>query len=309
MSTLGRRVTAVAVLALVAASASFPVVAFALAPPVTSPGAAPGAPGAPPPPVPAAPHGPSAPPGMGPGGGPGGAGGPGSGAVRPDHPIRRTPPPGATRPGSQPQPVQAMAPPPPSHEAAEHEEEGPKPVNWTDFGNKEQPPYLAALLNFAVLAIIYVGFGRKPIAAALKARREEVSKQIEDAQKIKHEAEARSAQYASKLKDLDTELTTTKQTLAAAGAGEKARIVREAEEKAVRMEKDAQFLLEQERKQLQLDLQREAVQAGLLAAEQVLRTKLTMADQERVAEEFLATLIPDAGLGALKNALKAGGAT
>ena len=70
--------------------------------------------------------------------------------------------------------------------------------------------------------------------------------------------------------------------------------MREAEEKAARMEKDAQFLLEQEARQMQLDLRREAVDAALVAAEEILRSKITTADQERMAEEFLATLVPDA---------------
>ena len=184
-------------------------------------------------------------------------------------------------------------------EKAEEEDENapPKPINWTDFGNKDQAPYLAALINFAILAFVYVYFGRKPIAAALTARREEVSKQIEEAQRIKREAEARSTQYASKLEDLGQELEATKGALAAAGATEKARIVREAEEKAHRMERDAEFMLQQERKQLRLDLQREAVAAAIVEAEQLLRTKLTAADQERVAEEFLVTLRAPAKAG------------
>jgi F-type H+-transporting ATPase subunit b len=206
------------------------------------------------------------------------------------NPSRRQPRPPPQRPAADVAPPAPTSPAEPAE--AEHEEEGPKPVNWADFSNKDQPPYLAALINFAILAFIYVYFGRKPIAAALKARREEVSKQIEEAQKIKHEAEARSKQYSAKLDDLGTELATTKATLAAAGAGEKARIVREAEEKAERMQKDALFLLEQERKQVRLDIQREAVEAAVVAAGDLLRTKLTMADQERVAEEFLTTLVP-----------------
>ena len=85
------------------------------------------------------------------------------------------------------------------------------------------------------------------------------------------------------------------------------RIVREAEEKATRMQKDAEFLLEQERKQVRMDLQREAVQAALVAAEALLRGKLTMADQERVAEEFLATLVP-AKAGSVTSGSSTGGA-
>jgi len=192
----------------------------------------------------------------------------------------------------------AAALPPPSHVGPSQviapgeplPESGPKDINWSDFGNKDQPPYFASVINFAVLAFLYVYFGKAPIAAALKARREEVQKQIEEAQKIKHEAEARSKQYAAKLGELDQELEKTRATLVATGAAEKARIVKEAEEKAARMQKDAEFLLEQERKQLRVDLQREAVQTALAAAEELLRAKLTPADHERVAEEFLASL-------------------
>jgi F-type H+-transporting ATPase subunit b len=172
-----------------------------------------------------------------------------------------------------------------------HEEEGPRAVNWVDFSNKKQPPYLAAFINFAIMAGAYAYFGKKPVEAALKARRDDVSKQIEEAQNIKREAEARSKQYAQKLEALTDELTTTRATLVAAGVAEKARIVREAEEKAARMQKDAIFLLNQERRQLQADIQRETVAAALMAAEALLRTELTQADQERVAEEFLATLV------------------
>jgi F-type H+-transporting ATPase subunit b len=184
--------------------------------------------------------------------------------------------------------------PPHQAPAAEEHEAGPGPINWANFGNKEQPPYLAALINFAILAFIYVYFGKAPIAAALKSRREGVEKQIEEAQRIKKEAEERSKVYTAKLGDLEGELARTKMALADAGAGEKERIVREAEEKAARMEKDALFLIEQETKQMQLELQREAVDQALVAAEEILRSKITPADHERMAEEFLATLVPDA---------------
>jgi F-type H+-transporting ATPase subunit b len=211
-------------------------------------------------------------------------------------PVAAAPVPGAPLP--QPPHVSQREIGEPPHGGAEHreaaEEEGPKPVNWLDFSNKHQPPYVAALINFGILLFLYGYFGKKPIAAALVSRRERVAKQIEEAQRMKQEAETRSKQYAAKLGDLDQELVRTKTSLAEAGVGEKERIVREAEEKAVRMEKEAHFLLEQEARQTQLDLQRETVHAALHAAEDLLRTKITHADQERMAEDFLATLVPRA---------------
>ena len=181
----------------------------------------------------------------------------------------------------------------PTAAAAEQEDEAgpPKDINWVDFHNKKQPPYLAAFINVAIVAFLYVYWGKKPIQAALKARRDDVARQIDEARTIKQEAEARSKEYAVKLEHLGQEVEATRAALVASGEGEKARILREAEEKAVRMRKDALFLLEQEKKQIRIDLQRDTVATAMTLAEELLHNKLTAADHERVAEEFLATLV------------------
>jgi F0F1-type ATP synthase membrane subunit b/b' len=172
----------------------------------------------------------------------------------------------------------------------EAEDEAPEAINWVDFTNKKQPPYAAMFLNFGILAFLYYRFGKKPVAEALVKHRASVAKEIEEAQRMKHEAEARAKTYQAKLKDLETELSQTKLALEEAGKGERDRIIKEAEEKAVRMQKDAAFMLEQEAKQARLDLQRETVAAALAAAEEILRKRVTPSDQERLAEEFLTSL-------------------
>src|SRR5207237_7812994 len=78
--------------------------------------------------------------------------------------------------------------------------------------------------------------------------------------------------------------------LVEAGKADRDRIVREAEEKAARMEKDAVFLVEQELKQLRQDLTREAVEIAVAAAEELLKKRVTPVDQERLAEDYLAEL-------------------
>jgi F-type H+-transporting ATPase subunit b len=168
--------------------------------------------------------------------------------------------------------------------------EAPGSINWLDFTNKEQPPYAALLINFGLLAYGYYRFGKKPVADALQKNRDSIAKEIEDAQRMKREAEGRAKQYQSKLQHLETELAETKLSLQEAGKAEHDRIVKEAEEKAARMQKDAAFMLEQESKQLRLDLQRETVLAALAAAEDLLKKRVTAVDQERLAEEFLASL-------------------
>jgi F-type H+-transporting ATPase subunit b len=170
------------------------------------------------------------------------------------------------------------------------EAEAPGSINWFDFSNKEQPPYAALFLNFGLLAYGYYRFGKQPVADALKKHKASIAKEIEEAQRMKHEAEARAKQYQGKLQHLETELAEAKLALEEAGKSERERIVKDAQEKAARMQKDASFMLEQESKQVRLDLQRETVLAALGAAEELLKKRVTGADQERLAEEFLASL-------------------
>lgn len=189
---------------------------------------------------------------------------------------------------------QAEAKEAPEHEQAGHAEEGedhaPNPVNWTDFSNKSQPPWAFMFLNFLVLMGIYYKYGKEPIATGLKNRRATVAREIEEAQRMQKEAEARAAVYQEKLSHLEAELKETREALKAAGEGERDRIVRDAEEKAARMEKDALFLVEQEMKQLRIELTRDAIEAAVQTAEELLRKRITPADQERLAEDYLTQL-------------------
>jgi F-type H+-transporting ATPase subunit b len=172
------------------------------------------------------------------------------------------------------------------HEA---ESEQPAPMNWTDFGGRA-PPFLAMLVNFALLAGGYYLFGKKPIAAALQVRRDSIAKDIEEAARMRIEAEERAKKYQAKLESLEKEVALAREALVRAGEAERERIVREAEAKAERMRKDAVFLVEQELKQMRLDLWREAVDAAVLAAEELLKSRITAEDHGRLAEDFLAGL-------------------
>jgi F-type H+-transporting ATPase subunit b len=175
-------------------------------------------------------------------------------------------------------------------EAAEAaESEPPKPMNWTDFSS-DTPPYVAMLVNFGILIAGYYLLGRKPIAAALVTRRDTIAKDIDEANKMLAEAEARAKTYQAKLEHLEDEVKTARAALVQAGEAERDRIVTDAEAKAERMRKDAEFLVEQELKQIRQDLWKDTVEAAVGAAEELLKKRVTPADQERMAEDYLADL-------------------
>ena len=172
--------------------------------------------------------------------------------------------------------------------AEEHHELGP--INWFDFTNSKQPPWGTYAINLALLLAIYWYFGKDAIKTSLKTRRERIKQEIDDAQKMLKEAESRAKKYQKKLEELDADVETATRSLVEAGGGERDRIIREAKEKAARMERDALFLVEQELKQMRNDIVRETLDATVAASEELLKKSIGPSDHERLAEEYLQQL-------------------
>src|SRR5262249_50038248 len=153
-----------------------------------------------------------------------------------------------------------------------------------------QPPWGAYAINFAILVGVYVYYGRDAVKKGLVDRRAGIKREIDEAQKLLKEAEKRAEKYQRKLESIDADMESAKKTLSEEGVAERERIIREARVKASRMERDAEFLIEQELKQLRDDLLRETLNDTVAAAEELLKKAVTQTDQERLAEEYVQQL-------------------
>jgi F-type H+-transporting ATPase subunit b len=151
-------------------------------------------------------------------------------------------------------------------------------------------PFGALALNAAILYFLLFKFGKKPISEGLKARKLGIMKGMEDAAKMKAEAEASLAKYQAKLDNIEDEIARIKQDMKEAGEAESARILSEAKERRARMERDARTLVEQELKAARESLLRDTVRAAVKSAEQTLTAKVGDADQQRLADEYLAQI-------------------
>jgi F-type H+-transporting ATPase subunit b len=183
--------------------------------------------------------------------------------------------------------------------AKEVEEEGPAPFKLWDSQILLNPqvPYGAMLINFGLLLLLFYRFGKAPLAQGLKTRKVSIAAAIENAQKILREARQRSKRYRAKLEKVSGEAEQHKQNQISVGNAEADQIQRGATEKAARLTRDVEFLLEQEKKQSQLDLVRETVEKAAKEAEALLRANVSTADQERLADEFLTKLAADYAKG------------
>jgi len=186
--------------------------------------------------------------------------------------------------------------------AADH---GPGPINWF-YGMvyaaegvepdlikrpKHMPPPLGALLlNTGILFWVVYRVGRRPVSDALKKRRTTIMQGIDDAARMKSEAEERLSAYEDKLAHLDEEIERVKREMREAGEADRARILAEAKERRIRMEREAQLLMEQELKAARQALLQTTVEAAMASASEQLAKGLTPADHQRLADEYLSAV-------------------
>lgn len=157
-------------------------------------------------------------------------------------------------------------------------------------------PFGALALNAGLLYFLLFKFGRKPIGDALRQRKLGIMKGIEDAAKMKAEAEARLAEYQKKLDDVDQEVARIRREMKETGETESARILSEAKERRARMERDARTLIEQELKAARESLLRDTVRAAVKSAEATLTAKISDGDQQRLGEEYLLSIKASGGV-------------
>ncbi|HEU4410990.1 MAG TPA: ATP synthase F0 subunit B [Polyangiaceae bacterium] len=196
---------------------------------------------------------------------------------------------------------------------------GPEPINWAYglLGERDgvapsllyRPagmpvPLLANVINFGLLALLGVRFGRKPLAEGLVKRRETLMREMDEAARLKREAEARLQTYKKRLEKVDDEIERIKSDYAAQAKRDRERIVREAEEKRERMRRDADFLLQQERKAAVERLTERTADEAVRRAEALLRAGVGDDDQQRLADEYLRDVTRLGGGGGVR----AGGA-
>jgi len=192
-----------------------------------------------------------------------------------------------------------------THAEGAHEEGEEAPFNWAYgfFGEKDgvepslayrpkgmPPPFLANIINAAVLFTIIIVAGRKPIAEGLRKRKERIVQGMDDAARMKADAEKRLAEYEDKLKHIDTAVARIRAEMREAAELERRRVLSEAKERRDRMERDARLLIEQETKAAHEALSRETVAAALRSAEELIARSLGPADHEMLASEYFDTL-------------------
>lgn len=155
------------------------------------------------------------------------------------------------------------------------------------FSNQE---FQGAVLNFLLLVGIFAWAVRRKVNPFLVERRRQILESLEEATRIKGEAEAKHKEYTDRLAKLDAELAQIRADMVKAGEAERDRIVAEAERKAASLRHETEFLISQRMKSLREELTRESIEAAISTAERVLTEKTTADDQRRLAQGYLTAI-------------------
>lgn len=176
------------------------------------------------------------------------------------------------------------------------EKEGVEP-NWMWRRPGTPVPMFAMFLNTAILFYLLGRFAGPALAKALKKRKQDLTEGIQQAARMKDEAHERLDEYEAKLAKIDDEIRAVKQQIREAGEGERDRVLRDASARRARMEREARLLIELELKAARELLFEEAARSAVAAAREAIQSQITGADEQRIQDEYLASLEKSKTLG------------
>lgn len=147
------------------------------------------------------------------------------------------------------------------------------------------------VMNFIVLAAALFFFLRKPIAQALRGRIQGIQDQLDDLEVKKKQAEAELAEYNEKLAQLEKEADRIVADYITQGKEAKARILKEAEAAAQKIEDQAMRNIAHEFEQAREKLQTEVLEKALIKAESLIQRNVTDDDQDRLVDEYISKVV------------------
>lgn len=143
------------------------------------------------------------------------------------------------------------------------------------------------LINFSLFCAVIARYGLPAIRNWVRARHDRIVEELSAAEKARGEAEALKAQWDARLKALDQEAAQIRASAAADIAKERDQILAAARAMADAIRNDARRVADQEVQRASAELREAAARQAVALATQLVRERLTPADQDRFISEFL----------------------
>jgi F-type H+-transporting ATPase subunit b len=149
------------------------------------------------------------------------------------------------------------------------------------------PPFIFMLANFAILMWLMIKY-LLPAGQRMSASRHDlIQNALDEASKLRNEAQAKLDEYSARVKNLDSEITKLVDGIRADAEADKARILAQAQAQAAQMKKEAEQRISAEIDIARAQLTKEVTAAAASATEKLLKDKVTADDQRGLVGTFI----------------------
>lgn len=169
-----------------------------------------------------------------------------------------------------------------AHPEEAHGEHGEAPKTY--FGI---PGWILKLLNMIVFIWLLYFFLKKPVATALAQRHADIQRETIEAKERREKADRMASDIQARLTQIETEVRAIRERAEAEGQRQRQELVAAAEAEAAKILQSARNEVDNRLKSARHELTEYAGQLASERAQQILKDKITDADQKKLFEESL----------------------
>ncbi len=149
-------------------------------------------------------------------------------------------------------------------------------------------------INFVLFVLVLRKYALPAVRESLRRRRETIVQALSEAKRAKEEAENLRREYEQKLAGLAAEQERLRAQALEAAEREKGRALKEARRMAERIQTEVRLIAQREVEEARRLLRQEVTEQAVHIATEMIRTRLTAADQSRLIQDFVRE-VNDAG--------------
>ncbi|MBA2664343.1 MAG: F0F1 ATP synthase subunit B [Bradymonadaceae bacterium] len=150
--------------------------------------------------------------------------------------------------------------------------------------------WAVSIVNLMIFLGILIKFAGPKIQSFFAERRRAFTYNLEEASRLRKEAEARLDEYTARLDALESERQQLLDEYHAQGEREKDRLIEAAKKQVEKMRADAELTIKQDVKKAVANLERQAVDLAVEMAHRMANEKLDAAGRNRLVDGYVAEL-------------------
>jgi len=142
-------------------------------------------------------------------------------------------------------------------------------------------------INFVLFVLVLRKYALPAVRDSLRRRRDMIVQALSEAKRAKEEAESLRREYEEKLAGLAAEQERLRAQALEAAERERGRALEEARRMAERIQSEARLIAQREVEEARHLLRQEVSEQAVRIATELIRTRLTAADQSRLIQDFV----------------------